>query len=202
MGLIITEEHVSKEGPARPGAAKSVGFVRRRTGMAVEAFQRHWREVHGPLGAAVPLLQRYVQSHTRPVGLRAGARTHLGRRCQPLVRRRGGASRRLRLRGVGAGDRRQPELHRRGPGPRRSSPPSTSSSLDPHRGPRNGSSSMGASNGPPKPPGAARDAPAQPWRPSLPRRAPKSCRASRHPVIVNFRLAENGRRERTQRRPR
>ena len=72
MGLIITEEHVSKEGPVRPGAAKSVGFVRRRAGMAVEAFQHHWREVHGPLGAAVPLLQRYVQSHTRPVAYERG----------------------------------------------------------------------------------------------------------------------------------
>jgi uncharacterized protein (TIGR02118 family) len=72
MGLITTEEHVSKEGPARPGAAKSVGFVRRRTGMAVEAFQRHWREVHGPLGAAEPLLQRYVQSHTRLAGYDRG----------------------------------------------------------------------------------------------------------------------------------
>jgi uncharacterized protein (TIGR02118 family) len=33
--------------------------------MTVEAFQRHWREVHGPLGAGVPGLRRYVQSHTR-----------------------------------------------------------------------------------------------------------------------------------------
>jgi uncharacterized protein (TIGR02118 family) len=33
--------------------------------MTVEAFQRHWREVHGPLGAALPTLRRYVQSHTR-----------------------------------------------------------------------------------------------------------------------------------------
>jgi uncharacterized protein (TIGR02118 family) len=65
MGLILTGEHVAKDGPARPGAAKSVGFVRRKPGMAVEAFQRHWREIHGPLGVAVPGLQRYVQSHTR-----------------------------------------------------------------------------------------------------------------------------------------
>jgi uncharacterized protein (TIGR02118 family) len=33
--------------------------------MPVEAFQRHWLEVHGPLGAAVPTMRRYVQSHTR-----------------------------------------------------------------------------------------------------------------------------------------
>jgi uncharacterized protein (TIGR02118 family) len=68
MGVIITEEHVPKDGPVRPGSAKSVGFVRRRPGMAVEAFQRHWREIHGPLGVAVPLVRRYVQSHTRLAG--------------------------------------------------------------------------------------------------------------------------------------
>jgi len=65
MGLIVTEDHVVKDGPVPPGAAKGIGFVRRRPGMPVEAFQRHWREVHGPLGAAVPAMRRYVQSHTR-----------------------------------------------------------------------------------------------------------------------------------------
>ena len=64
MGLIITDDYVVKDGPAPPGAAKGIGFVRRTLGMPVEAFQRHWREVHGPLGAAVPTLRRYVQSHT------------------------------------------------------------------------------------------------------------------------------------------
>ena len=117
MGLIITEEHVAKEGPARPGAAKSVGFVRRRAGMAVEAFQRHWREIHGPLGAAVPLLQRYVQSHTRPAAYERGREPTWDGVASLWFAGRGGASRRLRLGGVGTGDRRQPELHRRGPGP-------------------------------------------------------------------------------------
>jgi uncharacterized protein (TIGR02118 family) len=65
MGLIITEEHVIKDGAASPGTAKSVGFIRRKPGTPVEAFQRHWREVHGPLGAAIPTMRRYVQSHTR-----------------------------------------------------------------------------------------------------------------------------------------
>ena len=65
MGLIITEDHMIKDEPAPPGAAKGIGFVRRKAGMPVEAFQRHWREVHGPLGAAVPGLRRYVQCHTR-----------------------------------------------------------------------------------------------------------------------------------------
>jgi len=66
MGLIITDDHVIKDGPVASGAAKGVGFVRRKPGMTFEAFQKHWREVHGPLGAALPSLRRYVQSHPRP----------------------------------------------------------------------------------------------------------------------------------------
>jgi len=66
MGLIITEDHVIVDGPVRSGAAKGVGFARRKPGMDVAAFQRHWRQVHGPLGAAVPTVRRYVQSHPRP----------------------------------------------------------------------------------------------------------------------------------------
>jgi uncharacterized protein (TIGR02118 family) len=65
MGLIITDEHVVKDGPVAPGAVKSVGFVKRKPGMSVETFQRHWREIHGPLGAAIPGMRRFVQSHTR-----------------------------------------------------------------------------------------------------------------------------------------
>jgi uncharacterized protein (TIGR02118 family) len=65
MGLIITDDHVITDGPVPAGAAKGIGFVRRKPGMAVEDFQRHWREVHGPLGAAIPGIRRYVQSHTR-----------------------------------------------------------------------------------------------------------------------------------------
>jgi uncharacterized protein (TIGR02118 family) len=63
MGLIITRDHVVKDDPVPPGAAKGIGFVHRKSGMPAEAFQRHWLEVHGPLGAAVPTMRRYVQSH-------------------------------------------------------------------------------------------------------------------------------------------
>jgi uncharacterized protein (TIGR02118 family) len=72
MGLVITEEHVAMAGAAPPGAIKTVGFIRRKPGMTVETFQRHWREVHGPLGVAVPGLRRYVQSHTRPSAYERG----------------------------------------------------------------------------------------------------------------------------------
>lgn len=63
MGLIITEEHVVKDGPAR--GVKNVEFVTHKPGMDIEAFQRYWREVHGPLAATIPVVRRYVQSHTR-----------------------------------------------------------------------------------------------------------------------------------------
>lgn len=65
MGMIITEEHVIKDGPVPPGAVKSVELITRKAGMEVDAFQRYWRQVHGPIAATIPVLRRYVQSHTR-----------------------------------------------------------------------------------------------------------------------------------------
>ena len=35
MGLIVTDDHVIKDGPTPPGAAKGVGFGRRKAGMTV-----------------------------------------------------------------------------------------------------------------------------------------------------------------------
>jgi uncharacterized protein (TIGR02118 family) len=65
MGSIITEEHIIKDGPIPPDGVKNIEFVTHKPGMSIEAFQRHWREVHGPLGASIPVVRRYVQSHTR-----------------------------------------------------------------------------------------------------------------------------------------
>jgi uncharacterized protein (TIGR02118 family) len=65
MGSIITEEHVIKDGPIPANGVKNVEFVSHKPGMSIADFQRHWREVHGPLGAAIPVVRRYVQSHTR-----------------------------------------------------------------------------------------------------------------------------------------
>jgi uncharacterized protein (TIGR02118 family) len=65
MGSILTEEHVIKDGPIPPDGVKNIEFVTHKPGMLIEAFQRHWREVHGPLGASIPVVRRYVQSHTR-----------------------------------------------------------------------------------------------------------------------------------------
>jgi|SRR5215470_14972396 len=65
MGTIVTDDYVMKDGAVHSGMAKGIGFVRRKPGMPVLDFRRHWREIHGPLGAAVPHMRRYIQSHTR-----------------------------------------------------------------------------------------------------------------------------------------
>jgi uncharacterized protein (TIGR02118 family) len=72
MRLILTEEHVIKDGPAPPGGVKSVEFVTRKPGLEVDKFQRYWREVHGPIAAQIPMIRRYVQSHTRPSAYERG----------------------------------------------------------------------------------------------------------------------------------
>ena len=72
MGVIITEDHVIKDGPVPPDAVKRVAFLTRKPGLSVEAFQRHWLEVHGPIAATLPGLRRYVQSHTRRSAYDAG----------------------------------------------------------------------------------------------------------------------------------
>ncbi len=74
MAFIVTEEHVILDGGAPADGVKCVECVTRRPGMAVDEFQRYWRTVHGPLAARIPVLRRYVQSHTRPSAY-AGGRT-------------------------------------------------------------------------------------------------------------------------------
>ena len=49
---------------------KLVSVLKRHPDLDVEAFQRHWLDIHGPLVARLPGLRRYVQCHT----LRAGYR--------------------------------------------------------------------------------------------------------------------------------
>jgi len=65
MGSIITDEHVLKDGPAPAGGIKTVDLVTHKPGMPLDAFFKYWREDHGRLGAAAPVVRRYVQSHTR-----------------------------------------------------------------------------------------------------------------------------------------
>lgn len=64
--LMLLNTHVIVEGEVPPGAVKNIEFVTRRPGMAVADFQRHWREVHGPIAAGITQIRRYEQSHLRP----------------------------------------------------------------------------------------------------------------------------------------
>jgi uncharacterized protein (TIGR02118 family) len=61
---IVVEDVVIKDGPISAEGVKNVEFVRRRPDMDVERFHAYWREVHGPIAAEIPVLRRYVQSHT------------------------------------------------------------------------------------------------------------------------------------------
>ncbi len=71
-GSILTEERVKKEGPIDARMMHLVEFVRRKPGMDIAAFQRHWSETHGPLVVKIPQIRRYVQSPARPGGYRNG----------------------------------------------------------------------------------------------------------------------------------
>lgn len=63
-GMILTGEHVIKDGPVPEGGVKNIEFVTQKAGMPRDDFQRYWRTVHGPLAAKISVIQRYVQSHT------------------------------------------------------------------------------------------------------------------------------------------
>jgi len=76
MGLLITEEHVIVDGDPPGGAVKMAMFLRRRPDLEVDAFQRYWRDVHGPIAATVPQVKRYVQSHVRRSAYKRGRPPH------------------------------------------------------------------------------------------------------------------------------
>lgn len=72
MRVVLADEVAIVDGAPPAGALKLIAFLTRRPGITPEAFQRHWRETHGPLVARVPGLCRYVQSHARLGGYSAG----------------------------------------------------------------------------------------------------------------------------------
>jgi uncharacterized protein (TIGR02118 family) len=72
MRVLLTDEVAIVDGAAPAGSLLLIAFLTRRPGISPEAFQRHWRETHGPLVARVPGVRRYVQSHARLGGYSAG----------------------------------------------------------------------------------------------------------------------------------
>src|SRR2546430_15261847 len=51
---------------------KVVTFLKRKTGMSVEDFQRYWRTRHPEVVVRLPGVRRYVQSHTLASAYRKG----------------------------------------------------------------------------------------------------------------------------------
>ncbi|MBI5615262.1 MAG: EthD family reductase [Gammaproteobacteria bacterium] len=69
---IVVEDQVIKAGTIPADGVKNVELVTKKAGMPVEDFHRYWTEVHGPLGAGIKQVRRYVQSHTRLAAYRSG----------------------------------------------------------------------------------------------------------------------------------
>ncbi len=44
---------------------RTLSFYKRKPGISHEAFSRHWREVHGPLCQANPIIRKYVRSYVQ-----------------------------------------------------------------------------------------------------------------------------------------
>jgi uncharacterized protein (TIGR02118 family) len=69
-GLLAVEVPIVDAFPSprdRQSMIKHVGFLTRKDGMSVEAFQRYWRDVHAPLVvAALTGMRHYVQCHLLP----------------------------------------------------------------------------------------------------------------------------------------
>ena len=66
--LLLTEEHVIKDGEISKNGVKSIEFVTRKNGMDVQEFQDYWKNIHGPIANQMSTVQRYVQSHTKLAG--------------------------------------------------------------------------------------------------------------------------------------
>jgi uncharacterized protein (TIGR02118 family) len=68
--LIVSEVPLIDAFPSpkdRQAMVKYIAMLMRKDGVPVEDFQRHWRDVHGPINVkAIPTMQRYVQSHVLP----------------------------------------------------------------------------------------------------------------------------------------
>jgi uncharacterized protein (TIGR02118 family) len=73
-GALLTVEVIQKDGPTNPSMVKMAGFAVRKPGMEAEAFQRYWRDVHGPLASKIPQVRRYVQCHPLLSAYRGGVK--------------------------------------------------------------------------------------------------------------------------------
>ena len=59
----MVEERIIKDNKVSPDGVKSIELVKKKEGMRVQDFQKYWTDTHGPLGASIPQVNRYVQNH-------------------------------------------------------------------------------------------------------------------------------------------
>jgi uncharacterized protein (TIGR02118 family) len=75
---VVATEHVILDGETTPDMIKVIYTASRRPGLSLDDCFRYWREVHGPKGARVPGLRRYVQNHALPEAYAVRGLTHDG----------------------------------------------------------------------------------------------------------------------------
>jgi uncharacterized protein (TIGR02118 family) len=63
---IVTAADVVVDGEPKTDGLTMLVFVKRRSDLSPESFHTYWRDVHGPLGARVPGVRRYVQHRAIP----------------------------------------------------------------------------------------------------------------------------------------
>jgi hypothetical protein len=73
---VVAEEKIVPDGPTTPSMVKVISAAARRPGLSLEQFSRHYFEDHGPLGARVPGVRRYVQNHAVPEAYSFRGLTH------------------------------------------------------------------------------------------------------------------------------
>ena len=61
--FLVTRDQVLINGSRKPGLVKGVWRMRRKAGISVAEFRRHWLEIHGVIAKKIPGVRRYVQSH-------------------------------------------------------------------------------------------------------------------------------------------
>ena len=75
---VWAREHVVVDGPTTPEMVKAIFIASKLPGLTLDEFFDRWLNHHGPLGAQVPGLRRYVQNHALPEAYAGRRQTHDG----------------------------------------------------------------------------------------------------------------------------
>ncbi len=75
---VIASERVIVDGATTPQMVKAIFIASKLPGLTYKQFFEHWQHVHGPIGARVPGLRRYVQNHAVLAAFAGGGQSHDG----------------------------------------------------------------------------------------------------------------------------